>query len=129
MDTLALDNKKGNIFSLVKGVFVATLVSVFSILIFALAIKFLDIPGGYIQPVNQVIKFLSILLGTKSMFKISKSKNLLLSVLLGIIYTALAIMIFNLLSGNFSLDTTILTDSLFGGIAGLISGVIVKIIK
>ena len=129
MDTLALDNSKGNFGSFIKGVFVAILISLFGILLFALVIKFFEIPSGYIQPVNQIIKFLSILIGVKSMFGSSKSKNLLLAVLLGAVYTALAIIIFNLLGGTFNFDFSCLTDSLFGAIAGLISGVIVKIIR
>ena len=128
MDTTVENSKKNTIFSLIKGIFISIFVSLIGILIFAIILKFFDVPKNFIQPINQVIKFLSILLGVKSMYSSSVNKNLLFSVFLGAIYTLLAMLIFSLLNSNFDFNLSLLTDCIFGAIAGLISGIVVKIL-
>ncbi|MBQ7308186.1 MAG: TIGR04086 family membrane protein [Clostridia bacterium] len=129
MKSSVMDKSTGNtILSLLKGLFVSILVSFIGILIFALIIKFFNIPQNLIKPINQIIKFLSIFLGVNSMFKSSINKNLLYAIILGVLYTIVALFIFNLLNSSFYIDLNIFTDSLFGGIAGLICGIISKIL-
>ena len=129
MKSYVMDKQKNNtILSLLKGLFVAILISFIGILAFALIIKMFDIPESIIKPINQIIKFLSIFFGINSMYKSGSNKNLLLAIILGVLYTIVALFVFNLLNSSFYIDLNIFTDSLFGGIAGLICGIIVKIL-
>ena len=113
-----------------KGVFVAVLISLICILIFALTIKFFNVNQSMIQPINQIIKFVSILIGVHIMFKGKEKKSLISACLMGLFYTVSAILLFNLLNASLNeIDFSIVTDSLFGAVAGLISGIINKIIR
>lgn len=112
----------------IKGIFVSLIFTLAAILIFALLVKTFGITDGLIKPINQVIKFVSILIGVYSMFKSMSRKNLLNAIFFGAIYTILAIVLFNLLNGSFNFDLTVFSDVVFGGIAGLISGIIVKLL-
>ena len=123
------DSKSSLIFNMLKGIFISLLISLTCILIFALVIKFVGVPQNLIQPINQIIKFVSILFGVKSMYRHSTSKNIFTALLLGGIYTLLALLIFSILNKNFTFEMTMLTDMLFGAVAGFISGVIVKVIS
>lgn len=128
MNNSVISNKGNSLLCLIKGIFVAILISLVGILAFALVIKFFNISQNLIQPINQVIKFLSILIGVNSMFKNCTNRNLLLACLMGAVYTIVALIIFNLLNSSFNFDLSLLTDCLFGAIAGFISGVISKIL-
>ena len=129
MKSYVLDKQKNNtILSLLKGLFVSILISFIGILAFALIIKMFNLSESIIKPINQIIKFLSIFFGINSMYKSSSNKNLLLAIILGVLYTIVALFVFNLLNSSFYIDLNIFTDSLFGGIAGLICGIIVKIL-
>ena len=130
MKTSTLDRTNGNnIRNLLKGVFVAVIISLAGILAFALVIKFFGVPQNVIQPINQVIKFLSILLGIRSMYKGNDKKSLIMAIIMGAVYTLTALLMFSLLSSSFRFEMSMLTDTIFGGIAGLISGIIIKILS
>lgn len=118
------NTKSGFFISLIKGAFVAILISLVGILLFALFIKFVDISDSWIMPINQVIKLISILFGVKIFLKGSSGFGLFKGALLGIIYTIFAFIIFSILSSSFSIDFTLLYDVLFGCIMGAICGVI-----
>lgn len=109
---------------ILKGSLIATAASLVGILFFAFIIKIFGITDGFLKPVNQVIKCISILLGVFIALKNSKEQGLLKGVLIGLIYTVLAFVVFSALNGSFKFDKSLLTDVLFGGITGAICGVI-----
>jgi len=125
--------KTGNssfILGVIKGAAYAVIVSLLGILLFALLLKFTPIPEAWIQPINQVIKGLSILVGAWFAARKIKSNGWLMGLLIGLIYTVLAFIVFSLLDGNFRFTLTILNDLLFGSVMGVIAGVItVNLIK
>ena len=93
------------------------------ILIFALLIKFLNIPDGAIQPVNQAIKIISILFGVIAALKNFPQKGLLTGALIGLIYTILAFMFFSLLSGQLIINASLFIDVVFALLIGAMCGI------
>lgn len=125
MENCAVQNgEKGLFSSLCKGTFVALLISLVGILLFALFLKFVDINDGWISPINQIIKVISIFFGVKTFLKYSCGKGLIKGTILSFVYTLLAFIIFSILSGGFVFDVTLLLDILFGVLIGAICGII-----
>ena len=109
--------------NVLKGSLVSVSVSLVLILIFALLIKFLNIPDGAIQPVNQAIKIISILFGVIAALKNFPQKGLLTGALIGLIYTILAFMFFSLLSGQLIINASLFIDVVFALLMGAMCGI------
>ena len=109
--------------NVLKGSLVSVSVSLVLILIFALLIKFLNIPDGAIQPVNQAIKIISILFGVIAALKNFPQKGLLTGALIGLIYTILAFMFFSLLSGQLIINASLFIDVAFALLIGAMCGI------
>ena len=125
-NTNKLNKFKNNryVMTTLKGGLIATVVSLIGILFFAFIIKLFGVADGFLKPINQVIKAISIFIGVFLGLKKNKEKGLLMGLLIGIFYTMLAFVVFSALNGSFNFDKTILNDVLFGGITGAICGVI-----
>ena len=122
--------KNNNILmAILKGSLIAVVVSLVGILFFAFIIKMFGITDQFLKPVNQIIKGISILLGVFGGLKAYKEKGLVLGLVIGLVYTLLAFLVFSTLNGNFKFDKSLLTDVLFGGIMGAISGIIAVNLK
>ncbi len=109
--------------NIIKGALIAVSVSLVLILVFALLIKFLNIPDGAIQPVNQAIKIVSILFGVRAALKHFPKKGLVTGAVIGITYTILAYVFFSFLSGKFVFSANLFIDALFSLIIGGLCGV------
>ena len=117
--------EKGGFFkALIKGSLFSLSISLIAICIFAFLLRFFDINSDLITPINQVIKIVSILLGTFIGLKNIKEMGLITGFLIGILYTALAFVVFSILNGCFVFEPSLINDLLFGGIAGGIAGII-----
>ena len=112
------------IINIFKGSVVSLCVSLLLVLVFAFLLKFTNIPDGAISPINQVIKGLSVFVGVFIGLKKSKELGLVSGLLIGIVYTTLAFLVFSLLSGSMSFDASFLIDVVFGGIIGAVCGII-----
>lgn len=123
------ERKGGMALSLLKGVIISLSISLVSILVFAFILKFTNISDSFITPINQIIKGLSIFLGTFLGLKKEKKMGLISGLLIGMIYTLLAFVIFSALNGSFVFSRTLITDFCFGGIIGAICGIICVNIK
>ncbi len=117
------------VISILKGSLTAVCVSLIGILIFAFLLKFTNISDSIISPVNQVIKGVSVFLGVFLGLKKQKELGLVSGLLIGLIYTIAAFLVFSLLNGAFSFDRTLLNDILFGAVTGAICGVIAVNLK
>ena len=116
--------------SIIRGACIAVSISLMLILLFALIIKFLNINDSWILPINQIIKIVSIFIGTFfALGNHNRQKGFLKGGLIGIIYTILAYSVFSILAGKFSFTLTSLTDMIFGGIIGGVCGIIVVNIR
>lgn len=109
--------------NVVKGSLIAVSVSLFLILIFAFLIKIFNIPDYLIKPINQVIKIISVFIGVLFALKKFPQKGLVSGMLIGVIYTILAFLIFSFLSGKFTFSFTILIDVLCALVIGGLCGV------
>lgn len=109
--------------AVIKGSLWAVSISLIAILLFAILIRFTNIPDSFIKPINQVIKVFSILIGVILGAKINPSKGLKMGFFTGVLYSILAYLIFSLLSMSFSFDMTNIIDLVFAGLIGAISGV------
>ena len=125
-----VSNGKNNILlTILKGSLIALSVSLIGILIFAFVLRFVPISDTLIMPINQVIKGLSVLVGTIFALKKVNEMGLISGLLIGLVYTAVAFVTFSILDGNFDFSITILNDLLFGGIIGGICGIIAVNLK
>lgn len=118
------ENKNSVLVSVIKGSLISLAVSLVGILIFAFFIKYVAVPTSAIKPINQVIKGLSLFLGVFIALKKSDKMGLVTGLLIGLVYTILAFVVFSILDGNFEFSKTLVNDLLFGGIIGAICGVI-----
>lgn len=115
--------------NILKGSLVALSVSLVGILIFAFFIKYVAVPTEAIKPVNQVIKGISLLVGTFVALRKVNQMGLINGLLIGLCYTVIAFLVFSILDGNFEFNKTLVNDLLFGGIIGGICGVIAVNLK
>lgn len=120
------DKIKNNSFivPVIKGSLIAVAISLVGILFFAFLIKLFGIADGWLKPINQVIKAISIFIGVFLGLKNDNEKGLVKGLIIGLAYTFVAFVVFSILNGKFNFDKTLLTDVLFGGITGAICGVI-----
>lgn len=124
-NTMGSKEVKGNFFGcLLKGSLMALSVSLILICVFAFVLRFCDISSDAIKPINQVIKIVSILIGTFYGLKKCNEMGLITGFFIGILYTVLAFVVFSILNGAFSFDRSLINDLIFGGIAGAIAGII-----
>lgn len=123
-NSAVIDKKSSLFFVILKGTLIALSISLFGILIFAFALRLISMSDSLISPINQVIKGLSILIGTFIAMKKINQMGLVTGLLIGLFYTVLAFLVFSILNGSFSFSITLLNDLLFGGIIGAICGII-----
>ena len=115
--------------AIIKGSLIALCISLVGILIFAFILKFASISDKAIRPINQIIKGVSVLIGVfVAMRKVDKM-GLVGGLLIGLVYTILAFVVFSILDGHFEFNLTLLNDLLFGGIMGAICGIIAVNVK
>lgn len=114
---------------LIKGTLIALCLSLVLVLIFAFLLKFTSIPDSAISPINQVIKGVSIFLGVFLGLRKIKELGLVSGLLIGLIYTFLAFIVFSILAGGFTFNLTLVTDMVFGAVIGGICGIICVNIK
>lgn len=116
---------KNFLVTILKGSLISIAISLVAILFFAFVIKLFGLSDGWIKPVNQIIKAVSILAGVFVSLKKDSTKGLIKGLLVGLVYTLVAFVVFSVLNGSICVDKTLLTDVLFGGIMGAICGIIV----
>lgn len=115
--------------SIIKGSVIALCVSLVCVLLFAFCLKFTPLSEKLITPINQVIKGISIFLGVLLGLKKQKEMGLVSGLLIGLIYTFVAFLVFSALNRSFDFDRTLLNDTIFGAIIGGICGIICVNIK
>lgn len=119
------DSEKQSVFlTVLKGSLFALSISLVLILIFAFILRFVPIKDEAIAPVNQVIKGISVLIGTLVAMRKCKEMGLITGLLIGLFYTVFAFITFSILDRQFNFSPTIFNDLVFGAIIGAICGII-----
>ena len=109
--------------SVIKGCMWAVSITLIAILLFAIIIRFTNLPDSFIMPINQIIKIFSIMLGCFLGAKVKPEKGLKMGFFIGLFYSISAFIIFSILSSSFSISTTLIIDTVFASVIGAICGV------
>ncbi|MBQ3234845.1 MAG: TIGR04086 family membrane protein [Clostridia bacterium] len=118
---------KSNLAVFLKGVIIALVFSLLSVLVFAFIIKVFSLPMGSIKPIVTVIKIIAVFLGV--IFSIGGEKGLLKGAILGFIISLLSFILFGIIGKNFSFSLSFLWDILLGLGVGAISGIVAVNLK
>ncbi len=111
-----------------KGVAIAVLITLVSVLIFAFVLSVANLPDKVIKPTNQFVKTLSVLFAV--LFTAREGRFLIKGGLIGLLSAFFTILIFALIAGSGVTFLTFLLDLTFGFLTGLISGALTsKILK
>ncbi len=105
-----------------KATLLALLFSLIFVLIFALIIRWTNVSGNVIAPVNYVIKFLSLLIGVFVGFK-NRKNGILKGGIVGIAFMILSFILFQAMDGFKDVNFNWL-DLIFLPIGGAILGII-----
>lgn len=111
------------VFDFLKGLIVATLISLGLVILLAFCINWFEIKDSYLSPLTLLIKGISIVVGTVIAVR-GESKGLLKGICFGIIYIVFAFVIFSILSSSFKLGLSSLLNVLFASLLGGIVGII-----
>ena len=108
----------------IKGSLMALSVCLILILVFAFILRFVAVSDSLISPINQIIKTVSILVGTFYGLKKSKEMGLISGLIVGLMFTLISFLAFSILDGSFVIGVSLVNDCLFGSIIGAICGII-----
>lgn len=114
---------RANVLSFIKAGIISIIVTLGLVLIFALILKLANLSDAVIAPVNLAIKAISIAVGTIILTKDGEG-GLKKGIMLGIIFTAFAFVVFSALCGTFNLGFGLVLDMLFGAMVGGIVGIL-----
>ncbi len=118
---------KNDVVDVLKAVLFATLISLGSVLIFAIIIRFASVENKVIMPVNIAIKIVSVFVGIIIGFKQAQN-GLLKGAIAGLTYMLLTFLIFSALNGFKDVKFSWI-DLITLPFAGAISGIITVNIK
>lgn len=110
-----------------KGVLYAVIVTLLFILSFSFIVQMCGLANGVIKPVMQVVKVISIFIAVAIAIKSIKNQAWLFGGLIGLLYMVVTFLIFSMLDGKFVIDFTVLSDLLFGVLAGVISAILLRL--
>lgn len=118
--------KKGIIFNAIKGTLIAMIFTIAAILIFALIIKESNLADNVINPINQVIKILGIMIATFFAVRKSTENQWITGGLSGIFYIILGYLVFSLVEGRFGNLLMLLSDVVMAAVIGIVFAIILK---
>ena len=121
------NNKLQFLFSIIKAVATAIIITLFAVLIFGVIAKFATINFKIIKVINQFIKVLSVFLGC-FMF-VRENKGLVKGLIVGLSFSLIIYFIFALIGKELSIKLSFLIDLAFCLVMGAISGVIAVNVK
>ena len=118
-------NRKSSFIQYLSGLLISISITLVLILLFAILIRYFNIPDNIIFPINQVIKVISLIVGIMFILKKQPQNGLIKGVIVGFLYYVLSFIIFSILQGNIAFNLNNLWDllltSLMGGLIGLIA--------
>ncbi len=106
----------------IKSALFSLIITLVSVLILGIVVKFVAVPPTILLPINQVIKVISVLLGCVIAIK-DKRNGAIKGGICGLIYTLLSVFIFLILGMSLK-ESFSFIDVLLGIIIGAISGII-----
>ena len=122
-----LESIKGFFSGILKGVFLAVIITLVGVLIFAGIVKFALLNNNVIKAVNQFIKIIAIFLGCS--LNIRGKSGLLRGIVMGFLTTVITYLLFSLFCGQMVFGNNFILDLIFTSIIGGVSGIISVNIK
>ncbi len=123
MKSTAIQNKKTAILDILRATLKAVIISIIGVLILAIFVKFCNLSSNIIFPLNQTIKFASILFGCIFGIK-EKTSGAIKGGIIGLLYILLSVFIFLIVDSTFSSNNFNFVDFATGTVGGIISGII-----
>ena len=117
------------ILSYLKSALIGIATTLIFFVIFAVVLKFVDVPSGVVGYVNDIIKVLSIFLMMFFMKRFNDGKFIIKGAICGLIYGILTYVIFSIINGDFMFDMSLVFDLLFAVVVGVISAVILNLMS
>lgn len=117
------------ILSVLKFCLLGLVITLLGIVIFALVLKFADVPTVAISYVNNAIKAISIFFVVLCIKKNNEEKLLIRSIVAGIIYSVLSFVVFSIMNGGFVLDMSFVSDLLFAVVVSVVASVIINLFQ
>ena len=115
------------IFTVIKATLLALAISLLSAVVFAVFLRVSSIGEGWIYPINQLLKGVSIVVGV---FLFAEGeKGWLKGGGTGLLFTALSYLAFSALGGGFTLSWLILLEFFAAFLIGSISGILAVNLK
>ena len=119
--------KGGAVLSILKSCLFGLVVTLIGTVLFAVILKFADLPSKVVAYVNDVIKALSLFFVVIMLKKSTSEKLLLRAVIAGLIYAVLAFVVFSILNGKFTFSVSLVFDLLFAVVVAVVAAVIFKL--
>ena len=119
-----MDLNGKSIKNIVKGVGIALIVTIISLIIFSLVLTYTDISESVINPVTIVITGISILIGASITGIKIKRNGLINGAVIGLIYMLVIYFVSSILNWNFKLNLQALIFSGVGIVFGILGGII-----
>ena len=129
MNSKVLERNNIGFLNILKGALASVSFSLIFILIFALIIRFFNIPDSWIFPVNQAIKLVSLFVGISIALKDNKQKGFVKGMILAISYFVLSFVIFSILQSKINFSISNLYDFILTTLSGGLIGIIFVNIK
>lgn len=108
-----------------KGGITGLIVTIVSVLIFAILVKQFKLSDGVISAVNQMIKVMSILIAAYLAACNAPEKKVLAGTLAGVIFVVLGYLTFSLIESQFGKVTLLVADIAMGAVIGMLAAMIV----
>lgn len=119
---MAVKLNKKDFFEIFKGVIFSLIISVLTVIVFAIIVKFANLSSKTIEIVNIALKIISILVGTLLAVG-SGRQGLFKGGIIGLLFVLVSYLVFSLINGSFSVNPLTAFDVIFCLVAGLLSGV------
>lgn len=119
---MAVKLNKKDFFEIIKGVIFSLIISVLTVIVFAIIVKFANLSSKTVEIVNIALKIISILTGTLLAVG-SGRQGLFKGGIIGLLFVLVSYLVFSLINGSFSVNPLTAFDVIFCLVAGLLSGV------
>ncbi len=119
---MAVKLNKKDFFEIFKGVIFSLIISVLTVIVFAIIVKFANLSSKTVEIVNIALKIISILTGTLLAVG-SGRQGLFKGGIIGLLFVLVSYLVFSLINGSFSVNPLTAFDVIFCLLAGLLSGV------
>lgn len=109
---------------IIKSSLISVIITLVCFIIFAMAIRLLDLQETLISPVVQVIRTVSIAFGGFIAARVNRKQGWLRGALTGLLYILWAFIISSLFGNKIDMGSLVFSDILLGLIVGAVGGII-----